>query len=42
MGRGLQTIQNMLIIYYKIELDKLNIYEKLLRAVSLRCVGGYA
>jgi hypothetical protein len=29
MGRGVQTAQIMLIICYKIELDKLNIYETL-------------
>jgi hypothetical protein len=41
MGKGLWTVQIMLIICYQIELDKLNIFETL-HAVSLRCVGGYA
>jgi hypothetical protein len=36
MGRGLRT-QIMLIIYYQIELDKLNIYKALTCSISKMC-----
>jgi hypothetical protein len=37
MGRGMQTTQITLIIYYQIELDKLNIYETLTRSIPKMC-----
>jgi hypothetical protein len=37
MGRGLQTAQITLIIYYQIELDKLNIYETLTCSIPKMC-----
>jgi hypothetical protein len=37
MGRGLLTAQIMLIIYYQIKLDKLNIYETLTYSIPKMC-----
>jgi hypothetical protein len=37
MGRGMQTAQIMLIIYYQIELDKLNIYDTLMCSIPKMC-----
>jgi hypothetical protein len=37
MGRGLRTAQITLIIYYQIELDKLNIYETLTCSIYKIC-----
>jgi hypothetical protein len=37
MGRGLRTVQIMLIIYYLIELDKLNIYGTLTCSIPKMC-----
>jgi hypothetical protein len=37
MGRGMWTAQIMLIIYYQIQLDKLNIYETLMCSIPKMC-----
>jgi hypothetical protein len=37
MGRGMQTAQITLIIYYQIELDKLSIYETLTYSIPKMC-----
>jgi hypothetical protein len=37
MGRGMQTVQIMLIICYQIKLDKLNIYKILMCNIPKMC-----